>query len=130
MFVDASALVAILTDEPERSEFIDAIQSAERPGTSAIAIYETSHAVVRKTGLNLQKACELVLRFIDEMAIDIRPISRADGMAAVDASGRFGKFSRHPARLNMGDCFSYAMAKRAGLPLLYKGDDFACTDLA
>jgi ribonuclease VapC len=130
MFVDASALVAIITDEAERCDFVASIQTAPHTRTSAIAVYEASHAVSRKTGLELHKACNLVVRLLDEMAIVLSEISRDDGIAAIDASRRYGKVAGHPARLNMGDCFSYAMAKRAGLPLLYKGDDFAQTDLA
>lgn len=130
MFVDASALVAVLTGEPEREKFLGALQLAKRCSTSAIAIYEASHAVARKTGIGLTKARELVVRFADELSIEVQPISRADAFMAIDASDRYGKGSGHPARLNMGDCFSYAMAKRSGLPLLYKGNDFARTDLA
>lgn len=129
MFIDASALVAVLTGEPERDKFVEALQSADHPSTSAIAVYEASHAVSRKTGAGLKKSCELVVRFAEELKIQIQPIMREDALMAVDASSQYGKGSGHPAQLNMGDCFSYAMAKRAGVRLLYKGDDFARTDL-
>jgi ribonuclease VapC len=130
MFVDSSALVAILTAEPERDSFLSTLQKAETTSTSAIAIYEASHAVARKSGESLQKSSEWVLRLLDELAIDVKPISRADALSAVEVSARYGKGSGHPARLNMGDCFSYAMARRAQVPLLYKGNDFARTDIA
>jgi ribonuclease VapC len=129
MFVDASALVAILAAEPERAAFLRRLED-ERAVTSAIAIFEASHAVARKLSLDLRRAREEVDAFLREAEIDVIPITAVIGEGAVDAARRYGKASGHPAKLNMGDCFSYAMARDAGLPLLYKGDDFARTDLA
>jgi len=67
--------------------------------------------------------------FLLKSNITITPITAADGHAAVEAFARYGK-GRHPARLNLADCLSYACAKQRDLPLLYKGDDFSRTDLA
>ena len=68
--------------------------------------------------------------FLERARISVVAIEDAAATGALDAHARFGKTSMHPARLNMGDCFAYAMAKQHGVPLLYKGDDFAQTDLA
>jgi ribonuclease VapC len=70
-----------------------------------------------------------VRSFLREARVEIMPIDDDIGAAALRAFDRFGK-GRDPAQLNLGDCFAYAMAKRHGVPLLYKGDDFALTDLA
>jgi ribonuclease VapC len=71
-----------------------------------------------------------VREFLTEAGIDTRPITPDIGEAALAALARYGKGMGHPAQLNLGDCFAYAMAKRHGVPLLYKGDDFSHTDLA
>ncbi|WP_152045897.1 type II toxin-antitoxin system VapC family toxin [Aureimonas psammosilenae] len=130
MFIDASALVAILVREPEREDFLRKVGEAAAPVTSAIAIYEASHAVARTMKFDLHHACRIVRDFLSAADIAVQPVSADIGALAVEASSRYGKVAGHPARLNMGDCFSYAMAKQAAAGLLYKGDDFAKTDLA
>lgn len=130
MFLDASALVAILTREPERERFLTILDLAEGATTSTVALYETALAVSRKTETSRRHSYQLARQFIREVGIEVEPILEAHAALAISASDRYGKGTGHPARLNMGDCFSYAMAKRAGVPLLYKGEDFANTDLA
>jgi ribonuclease VapC len=71
-----------------------------------------------------------VVEFLSRSGASIRAIDESTGNLAIEAHGRYGKGSGHPARLNLGDCFAYAMAKQHGVPLLYKGADFSQTDLA
>ena len=128
MFVDASALTAILTGEAERPDFLERLQKAHVRMTSALAVWETTLAVARKLGLSVSKSSESVEEFLILAAIDVVPVDPAVRHLAIDAYDRFGK-SRHPAALNFGDCFAYACARHAGTPLLFKGDDFAQTDI-
>ena len=132
MFVDASALVAILGGEPEAADFAERLLSAAIRLTSPIAVWETSVALVRKAApqrVEVQLALADVGAFVAQCRIEVVAISGAEARLALEAHARFGK-GRHPARLNMGDCFAYACARSHGVPLLYKGCDFALTDIA
>jgi ribonuclease VapC len=129
MFIDASAIVAILANEPDRNAIADRLDLAERRSSSTVALFEAVLAMARRTG-SLERARLVVADFVERLEIVVEPVDYALLPDLVDAHRRYGKGSGHPARLNMGDCFSYAMAKRAGLPLIYEGDDFARTDLA
>lgn len=129
MFVDASALVAVVTLEPDEADLRRALAYGDRRFTSAIALYEAVHAVARKLGTSLADANTIVQRFVAASHIIVVGIEDEDGGGAIDASQKFGRGSGHPARLNMGDCFAYAMAVNRGLPLLFKGDDFGRTDI-
>ena len=129
MYIDASALVAILANEPERERFLEAISGNEASRTSVVSLFETSLAIGTLTG-SCASALTEVMRFVDAANIEIVPIDAALLTELCVTRDRYGKRTGHPARLNLGDCFSYAMAKQAGVPLLYKGDDFAQTDLA
>ena len=128
MFVDASALVAMLCDEPEARSFAARIDRSEAPVTSAIAVYEAVLALSRAFQVGVETALDRVHGFLNDTGIRIVDVGRAEADAALDAHARFGK-GRHPARLNMGDCFAYACARTRGVPLLYKGEDFALTDV-
>ncbi len=128
IFVDASALCAILLDEPEARAFAEVIEHADGPATSAIAIYETALAVARTSNGDVGGALKRVQTLLRASNIDVIQIGEREGVVAVDAHGRFGK-GRHPARLNMGDCFAYACACTNNAPLLFKGDDFTLTDV-
>lgn len=130
MFVDASALVAILTEEPEGKGFAQAIEEAAQCSISPLAIFETVLNIRRKLAVELDVAIQMTTTFIDEARIAVEPIDRAAGDIALSAFARYGKGRGHPAQLNLGDCFAYAMARRRGVPLLYKGEDFALTDIA
>lgn len=128
MFVDASALLAILVDEAEATEFRARIKAAPVVLVSPIAIYETVLAVARVQAVDLVVAEATVGDFLDTAGAQIIPIDAAIGTLALDAFTRYGK-GRHPAALNMGDCFAYACAKASGVPLLAKGSDFRQTDV-
>ena len=128
MFVDASALCAILLDEPEARDFVARIEAADEVWTSAIAIYETTLAVSRVNCGQVADAARRVMTLLQTLTVAIGTIGDAEADAALDAYARFGK-GRHPARLNMGDCFAYACARTHGVPLLFKGEDFTLTDV-
>lgn len=129
MIVDASAIVAILGREPEADRLSTRLRAAPRRSTHPISIYEAVLAVERLTRGTADRARALVDDFMSDLDVEVLGIGSAEAAAATDAFARYGK-GRHPASLNMGDCFSYAVAKLRGAPLLYKGDDFALTDLA
>ena len=124
--VDTSAIVAIAFGEPERAAFVLAIQAADRALISTVSMLEARMVVHGRRG---QRAVVLV---DDLLRLPVfEPI--APGLAQTDAAYAafvaYGKGSGHPAQLNFGDVFSYTLAKLRGLPLLYKGDDFAQTDV-
>lgn len=130
MFVDASALVAILLGEADGDALLARIVYADgKLCTSAIAVFEAALAITRVLGTDMETAAAAVEAFLLRRDIAIVPIEAATATAALEAFNRYGK-GRHPARLNMGNCFAYAVAKQRGVVLLYKGDDFALTDLA
>jgi ribonuclease VapC len=124
--VDTSALFAIAAAEPERETFVDIIDAHGPPLCSAVTYLET---VMVLTGRSPRLERERFDNLVTVFALDIVPIDRAIADVAVDAFDRFGK-GRHRARLNLADCFSYALAKSRALPLLFKGNDFAKTDIA
>lgn len=130
MFVDASALIAIVTAEPEGEALAERLDAAAAPITSSVALYEATLGIARKKQGGLEAARADVAMLLDLARIDVVPIGSDDADRALDAFERYGKGTGHPARLNMGDCFAYAVAQRHGVPLLYKGEDFAQTDLA
>ena len=125
MVVDTSALVAILTGEPDRRAFNEKIAAAGRGSISA-ATYVETHIVI-ETRYGDDGTRELTL-FLHESGITVVPVDRDQADMARLAYKKYGR-GKHPAALNFGDCFSYALAKRLGVPLLYKGDDFTKTDL-
>lgn len=129
MFVDASALVAMLLAEEDADRLIGRLLAADRRLTSPIAIYETVLAVMRENRLSRVVAEQNVRELLADTGIEIVPISAEMGRVALDAFDRYGKGRGHPARLNLGDCFAYGAAVTLGVPLLYKGDDFTQTDL-
>ena len=128
MFVDASALVAILTGEPQRAVLLRCLGEAQAPITSGLAVFETAAAVVRKTAVTAVAAQQEVEAFIGGVGMTIAPIADAESRIAIAAHARYGK-GRSPARLNLGDCFAYACTKVHGVPLLFVGEDFPQTDI-
>lgn len=128
MFADASALCAILLNEPDGDALAIKLSQAPYRLTSAIAVYETVRALVRVVEMDVAAARAVVTRFLDAAEISTVEIGDAEREAALDAMDRFGK-GRHPAQLNMGDCFAYACARTHAAPLLFKGDDFGRTDI-
>lgn len=130
MFVDASAMVAILIGEPQRSTLLNCLDGASAPITSALAVFETVAAVTRRRAQCVEASQAQVNEFMKAAGITIVPIAEAEGHAAVTAYDRFGKGQGHPAQLNMGDCFAYACARTRNIPLLFVGNDFSQTDIA
>ena len=124
--VDTSAIVAIALGEPERASFLRAIQQARRALISAASVIETKMVLYGRRG---PRAVVLVEDLFRLPMFEIVPPGPADLEAAFGAFVVFGKGSGHPAALNFGDLFSYALAKVRGLPLLFKGNDFAETDI-
>jgi ribonuclease VapC len=129
MFVDASAMVAVITREPEAAEFVLRIREAAVRYISPIAAYEAVLAVSRIRRAPVTQAQGVLGRFTARASIQVIPITAEIGRLAIDAFARYGR-GNHPARLNMGDCFAYACARSLGVPLLCKGGDFAQTDIA
>lgn len=125
MVIDTSALIAILGDEPERRAFIEKIEVAETRLISAVTFVETSIILEARHGAEGPRHFDL---FLDRAGIEIAPVDDEQAREARLGFSRFGK-GRHPAGLNFGDCFPYALAVTAGEPLLFKGDDFTNTDI-
>ncbi|CAO4168357.1 type II toxin-antitoxin system VapC family toxin [Methylorubrum aminovorans] len=130
MFVDASALIAIVTEEPEGRALAGRLERTGAAITSPIAVYEATLGIARKKQGGLKAARADIEMLLDLAQIRLVPITTDDAGRALDAFARYGKGTGHPARLNMGDCFAYAVARNHGVPLLYKGEDFALTDLS
>jgi ribonuclease VapC len=132
--VDSSAIIAILQDEPESAAFLDRLLEAERSVLSAATWFEASMVWQGKQEDVGQSATFDEL--IDELGFEIVPLTAEHARIARDAFKRYGK-GRGPARgeagkhpkLNFGDCFAYALAKALDAPLLFKGGDFALTDV-
>ena len=127
MIVDASALVAIVRDEPEAERFIDLIAGDQRPAMSAATWLEAAIVI---DGRRDPVASASVEQLVATLEIEISPFTVEQAKLARDAYRLFGKGSGHPARLNLGDCFSYALSSERQQPLLFKGTDFRLTDLS
>jgi ribonuclease VapC len=123
--IDSSALLAILQDEPERRAYNEAIEAADSRSISVASFVEISIVIEARHGAEGVRHLD---RFLDRAGIAIVGVDLEQGRLARQAFSRFGK-GRHAAGLNFGDCFSYALAQKAGEPLLYKGDDFSRTDV-
>lgn len=125
MIVDTSALMAILFDEPDGDVIARTIHRAARAHISAPTVVEALIVAVAHFG---PEGRSRLHELIDALRIEIVPFDEQLARLAGEAFQRFGK-GRHPAGLNFGDCFSYALARAGGAPLLFKGDDFTRTDL-
>lgn len=123
--VDTSALMAILLQEPDAIRYAQALHDADELRLSAPTWLEAAQV---STGRRGAKGYEEFSDLISRLRIEIMPCNEVMARRAFDAWLRFGK-GRHPAGLNFGDCFSYALAKLRGEPLLFKGDDFPKTDV-
>ncbi|MCM2503934.1 type II toxin-antitoxin system VapC family toxin [Aureimonas altamirensis] len=138
MFIDASAIVAVLTREPGFEELERRLN--EIRGTfyvSPLVRYEATLALARAKSGERRPDAELVSyaeavvsAFIEDIGAEEVSIDSKIGVAAIEASARYGKSVGHAADLNFGDCFAYACARRLGVGLIYKGSDFIHTDLA
>jgi ribonuclease VapC len=128
MFMDASAIVAILMRETGWELLESKADEVKRKLTSALAVYEAVLGVARKLSCGMDEAQAAVNGFLREASASTVTIDEAIGTEAISAHARFGK-GRHRASLNMGDCFAYACAKVHRVPLLCRGDDFVHTDI-
>ena len=127
MIVDSSALLAILRNEPEAADFARAIEGASSRRLSAANFLETALVIDGSRDPIASRRFDDLLR---EAGFLIEPVTEAQANIARPAYRDFGRGSGHPAQLNLGDCFAYALAKAAGEPLLFKGNDFTHTDVA
>jgi len=128
MFVDASALIAIVANEIDGATLGARLEDATKAFTSPIAVYEATLGLARIGKTSPAEAKVPLDRLLRETNVEVIAIETQMAELALAAFSRFGK-GRHPAGLNMGDCFAYACAKELGVPLLFKGDDFAKTDI-
>lgn len=128
VFADASAIVAITAREPDWAELTRRLEVYETRLCSALAASETMAALCRNYGLATVQARQRVHLFLATMAVRFVAVGDREYELAADAYGRFGK-GRHPAGLNMGDCFAYACARANDARLLFKGSDFMQTDI-
>lgn len=129
LFVDASALVAIIAGEPEQVSLAIQVRDDADPLWSAMTEWEAVAALCRTYGYPVETARREVSDTAAARPLRLVPIGGREAALALEAYRAYGK-GRHPAALNMGDCFAYACAKANEARLLYKGDDFARTDLA
>ena len=125
MIADSSALLAVLNRESDADLFQDAILTASSCRMSVANLLEASIVVEGRGGAEAGHELDT---FLERAEIELSPVTAEQLAAARQAWRRFGK-GRHPAALNFGDCFAYALAQVTGEPLLYKGDDFARTDI-
>ncbi len=136
MFVDASVVVAVLNRELEWEGLVAKLRHSGQLHVSPIVRFEAVLAAsrgsmkTRRSPSAIKTAAEIVEMFFQDLGIEEVSITPEIGRGAISAASVYGKAVGHPADLNFGDCFSYACAKSLALPLLYKGHDFAKTDLA
>jgi ribonuclease VapC len=126
MVIDASALVAILLDEPPRVFLRTAITSASRRIVSSVSLLETGIVLRAREG---QPAVPKLYAIIAELGIETVVFDEAQAKAAIAAFSRYGKGMGHRAQLNFCDCAVYALAALRGEPILATGNDFTATDL-
>lgn len=129
MLIDTSAVVAILAPESDASIYLAAIEKAPSRFIGAHVRLECTINLARILGLDIPIAEAMYDDFLLAAKIEIVPISDAVSRVAVEAYARFGKGQGHPAQLNFADCLSYGCAVLAPAPILFKGNDFAQTDL-
>lgn len=125
--IDTSALIAIMSDELERRAFNECIEAAESVQISAATLLEARMVLYSRSGDGAVVALDAFMLKSRMETVEVSP-EMAD--IAFDAYRKFGKGMGHAANLNYGDCFAYALAKHSDAPLLYKGNDFAHTDIA
>jgi ribonuclease VapC len=142
MFLDASAIVAILAGEEEAGYLLAKIEMSENPKIySALSMFEAVISLARIVSISqfgdqaptppelIDEIQEHVAKFMETIGAREVSVSGSLHDKAIEAARNYSRFVAHPARLNFGDCFSYACAKEYRLPLLFKGDDFSKTDI-
>lgn len=126
MIVDTSALMAVILGEPDAEHILSLMSGADELGVSAATLVEAGIVADAKGGC---EAADDLMALLADLECAVVPLDEKQAVLAVEAWHRFGK-GRHSAALNLGDCFSYAAARSLGRPLLFKGDDFAQTDIS
>jgi ribonuclease VapC len=126
LILDSSAVLAILRREWNCRRLEAAMSGAETLSIGAPTLFEATMVAISRFG---QGGEALVERFVDDWGVEVTPFDAAHCGVAIGAFVRYGKGRRHPAKLNFGDCMTYATARLAGAPLLFTGEDFAATDL-
>lgn len=124
--VDTSALIAILLDEAEAGRCAAAIAEADPALISAATVAETGIVMLSRHG---PRGADKVRALIQEGRLQVENVTEEHAELAIEAYGSYGKGQTGTANLNYGDCFSYALAKATGVPLLFKGSDFSQTDV-
>ncbi len=127
--IDSSAVIAIILNEPERVVLEDRLGAASRREISAANFVEAGSVLAGRLGDDRDSAGAILDEFLDKAAVDIIPVDGAQARLALEARIRFGKGFGHPASLNYGDSFAYALAKYRDAPLLFIGNDFSLTDI-
>jgi ribonuclease VapC len=128
LFLDASAMICMIAREADALRLADELRTDPERLCSAMSNWESMAGLCRSYGLPVPDAQILVQRFVDEIGLRLVPIGQPEWGLAAETYGRYGK-GRHPAALNMGDCFAYACTKTNAARLLYIGNDFSQTDL-
>ena len=126
MILDTSAVIAILRDETDAAQFAEAIEDAENRRMSAVNYVEAAAVIDSSRDPIASRRLDDLLRAAE---VKIETVTYSQARIAREAYRDFGRGSGHPAKLNFGDCFAYALAKEMGEPLLFKGDDFPHTDV-
>jgi ribonuclease VapC len=126
LIVDTSALVAILRQEPGARQFADAMQAAPHLSVSVATLFETSVVIDAARDPVISRELDDLVR---RAGVELHAVTAQQGRIAREAYRDFGRGSGHPAKLNFGDCFAYALAKELSEPLLFKGNDFIHTDI-
>ncbi|WP_378944984.1 type II toxin-antitoxin system VapC family toxin [Mesorhizobium sp. ANAO-SY3R2] len=126
MIVDASAILAILLKEPEEYRFADVL--TDQPDTVSLSPVNYLEVALRVDRGDMDVVSAKLDHIISSMNIQLADVTPEQARLARDAYKNFGK-GNHPAKLNLGDCFAYALAKARREPLLFKGDDFRMTDI-
>jgi ribonuclease VapC len=125
LILDSSAILSVLFEEEGHGRVVDALDTANLLAIGAPTLFETGMVAVGVFGLHGRA---LVSQFFERWNVLVTPFEARHWQVAADAFVRYGK-GRHPARLNYGDCMTYATARLAEMPLLYVGDDFGQTDI-
>lgn len=126
MILDSSAVVALLRKEPGHDRIHRRLEGADALGIGGPTLFETGMVTISRFGSD---GLAMVEEFIDSWRVRVIPFDDRHWCVACEGFAQYGK-GRHPARLNLGDCMSYAIAKVAGEPLLFVGNDFPKTDIA
>jgi ribonuclease VapC len=129
IFIDASAMISMMTGESDANELADQMEAEQSRLCSAISLWETIAGLCRSYTFSVPSARRVVQSFIALNEINFVTVGEREFELASQAYAEFGK-GRHPAALNLGDCFAYACAKSNGAKLLFKGDDFTKTDIS